>query len=231
MWKKNRIMPGIMWIPLFLTLACNSIVYYGARILTADRFHYDLSSSLDERIPFVPWTIAIYWGCYVFWAVNYVIGCRQEKERAFRFMGADLLAKLVCMLCFLVLPTTNIRPVIAGDSLWEELMRLLYMVDAADNLFPSIHCLTSWFCFIVVRDNERVPKWYRLASLFMAVCICMSTLTTRQHVLADVAAGIALAEGSYLFVSKSGFSRRYAEMVSKAAGRIRGRRDLHEQKG
>lgn len=213
--KGNQIVPETMWIPIFLALACNMMAYYGSRMLMANREHFIFSSRLDEQIPFVPWTIIIYLGCYVFWIMNYIIGCRQDRDRAFRFMSADFFAKLVCLLCFLIFPTTNIRPVIEGNSIWEELMRLLYHVDAADNLFPSMHCLTSAFCFIAVRGNEKVPKWYKTASFLMAASICVSTLTTRQHVLIDVIAGVALSELSWLFVEKSGFSRRYMDVILK----------------
>ena len=213
--KGNQIVPETMRIPIFLALACNMMAYYGSRMLMANREHFIFSSRLDEQIPFVPWTIIIYLGCYVFWIMNYIIGCRQDRDRAFRFMSADFFAKLVCLLCFLIFPTTNIRPVIEGNSIWEELMRLLYHVDAADNLFPSMHCLTSAFCFIAVKGNEKVPKWYKTASFLMAASICASTLTTRQHVLIDVIAGVALSELSWLFVEKSGFSRRYMDVILK----------------
>lgn len=221
---KNQIIPEIMRIPIILSLACNTVTYNGSRLLMANQEHYNFSTLLDEQIPFLPWTIIIYWGCYVFWIVNYVIGCRQDRERAIRFMSADFIAKLVCLLCFLLLPTTNIRPVIDGNSIWDELMRLLYRVDAADNLFPSIHCLTSAFCFIAVRGNEKVPKWYKAVSFLIAVSICVSTLTTRQHVLVDVIAGVALSELSWLFVEKSGFSRWYMDIILKMDNRIAKRR-------
>lgn len=227
--KRNRLIPGIMWIPILLSLACNMIAYYGTRLLTANWVHHDITGFLDEKIPLIPWTIVIYFGCYLFWIVNYVIGCRQDQEKAFRFMSADFLAKIVCLLCFLVFPTTNIRPVIEGNSLWDELMRLLYRLDAADNLFPSIHCLTSYFCFIAVRNNQKIPPWYQALSLFITISICLSTLTTKQHVLIDVIAGVLLAELSWLFVDKSGFSRRYANILTKVYVRITDRR-VSEQK-
>lgn len=222
--KISRIIPDIMRIPIFLALACNMIAYYGSRLFTADRFHYDITGGLDEKIPLVPWTIVIYWGCYIFWIVNYIIGCRQDEEKALRFMSADFFAKMVCLLCFLVFPTTNVRPVIEGNSIWDELMRLLFRLDAADNLFPSIHCLTSYFCFVAVRNNEKVPVWYRAASFLITVSICISTLTTKQHVLPDVIAGVLLSEISWLLVDKSRFSKLYANIIKKLHLRLADRR-------
>lgn len=227
--KRNQIIPETMRIPIFLALACNMLAYYGSRPLMANREHFNLSNFWDEQIPFVPWTIIIYWGSYVFWIINYIIGCRQDREKAFRFISADFLAKLVCLLCFLLFPTTNVRPVIEGNSIWDEMMRMLYQVDAADNLFPSIHCLTSAFCFIAVRDNKKVSKWYKAVSFLIAAGICVSTLTTRQHVLIDVIAGIALSELSWWFVEKSGFSRRYMDIILKVDIRMTKRRRVCEQ--
>lgn len=213
--KIYNIIPGKMRIPLLLALTCNMIAYYGTRLLMSNRYHYNLSNRVDEMIPLVPWTIVLYWGCYIFWVVNYILGCRQREETAFRFISADFCAKIVCLICFLLFPTTNTRPVIEGTSIWDELMRMLYRVDAADNLFPSIHCLTSHFCFIAVRENPKVPRWYKAVSLLTAIGIYISTLTTKQHVLVDAIAGVALAELSYLFVLKSGFSKWYAGILSK----------------
>lgn len=215
MQRIKKVLPVEMWMSLFLVIACNTLTYYGTGLITAGRYHYDLTSWIDEQIPFVPWTLGIYWSCYLFWSINYVIGCRQDTEQAYRFICADLSAKMVCLFCFLLFPTTNERPFVAGDSIWDEGMRLLYRIDAADNLFPSIHCLTSQFCLIAVRDNEKVPGWYCIVSLVMVVSICASTLTTKQHVLPDVAAGIVLAEGSYLFVEKSRMAEKYSFMMKR----------------
>ena len=213
--KKNHIIPKIMWIPLFFTLACNTITYFGSRIFTRSRFHRNISNRVDEKIPFVPWTVSIYFSCYAFWAANYIIGCRQEEDEAFRFISADFAAKLVCLLCYMAFPTTNTRPVVDGKSIWDKLMRKLYDMDEADNLFPSIHCLTSWFSFIAVRKNKKIPKWYKIVSFLFALSVCVSTLTTKQHVLIDVFAGVSLSEASYLFVEQSGFSKWYTKIMKK----------------
>lgn len=228
--RRHQIIPDAMWVPIFLALSCNTLAYYGSRLLTESRIHHNISSCLDAKIPLVPWTIAIYWGCYIFWIVNYVIACRQEEEKAFQFMSADFLAKIVCFICFIVFPTTITRPVIEGNSLWDILMQFLYHLDAADNLFPSIHCLTSYFCFIAVRDNKKVPRWYQAASFIFFVSICISTLTTRQHVLIDVIGGILLGEICWQFVGKSGFSKWYAKITSRISINLAERKSMGEQK-
>ena len=134
-------------IQLIVALLWHELVYLGARWIAGDWVHYDLTTALDRKIPLVPWTIVIYFGCYLFWAVNYYLCATQDAQERNRFFFADLLAKGVCFVLFLVLPTTNVRPEIVGNSIFDHLMRFLYSVDAADNLFPSMHCLTSWLCW------------------------------------------------------------------------------------
>ena len=152
----------------------------------------------------MPWTIIIYLGCYIFWCINYYLCALQPKEERDRFFCADALAKGICFLFFLLIPTTNIRPIIVGETIWDTLMKLLYRIDAADNLFPSIHCLVSWFCWIGIRKRKDIPHIYRYFSLIAAITVCISTLTTRQHVVFDVLGGIFLAELCYYL---SGFSK------------------------
>ena len=116
----------------------------------------------------------------------------------------------MCLPLFLsCLSDDNTRPEVTGRSVWDVLMRFLYRVDTADNLFPSIHCLTSWFCYIGIRGKKEIPKGYRIFSCLMAVAVFISTLTTKQHVLYDVVSGMLLAELSYALTVKTGFAKKY----------------------
>lgn len=161
------------------------------------RYHYNLSSAIDEWIPFMPEFIVIYFGCYLFWVVNYCIIALQDREGRYRFFTADFYARIVCLLCFTLFPTTNTRPEISGQGIWECAVRFLYAIDAPTNLFPSIHCMASWFCYVGIRKRNDIPGWYKLVSCIIAVSVFISTLALRQHVLLDVVGGILLAEGTY----------------------------------
>lgn len=207
-------------IPLVIALIFNTIAYNGTRIITTSKYHYDITSPIDNLIPVIPATIIIYLGCYVYWLINYVLGAGQEDDEAYKFLSADLFAKLICMVIFIAFPTTNTRPVLEDNGFFTEALKMLYQIDAADNLFPSIHCLTSWFCLIAVRKNPNVKTVYKIISVIITVAICVSTLTTRQHVIVDVAGGIALAEFSYLIVDKIGFTRIYQRSMKYIEQRI-----------
>lgn len=142
---ERRKFPYYGILPLILTLTANFIAYFGTRPFTSSWKHYNIETVLDQQIPVIPWTIVIYFGCYLVWIVNYLIAASREKEFVWRFFAADVLARLVCMAFYLLLPTTNVRPSIPEQGFWNQMLALLYQMDAADNLFPSIHCLNSWF--------------------------------------------------------------------------------------
>lgn len=206
--KKISLVPVYAVAPLIAIVVWNQLVYSGAMFLARNWPHYNFELGIDEKIPFVPWTVCIYLGCYLFWIVNYILTARQEKEEVYRFFCAEVMAKAICLICFLVLPTTNVRPVIDGNSIWEIIMKMLYEIDSASNLFPSIHCLVSWFCVIGIRKQEKIPWGYKLFSVLMALAVCVSTLTTKQHVFVDVIAGVVLAEVCYWISGKTGIWKK-----------------------
>jgi len=182
----------------------NFLLYYGGRALAAGLEHHSMAVPLDSSIPFLPWTVLIYWGCYVFWVINYYLGVRCDSGSGCRFLAAHYIGELICFCIFLLYPTTMVRADNPGSSLAGYIVSLTYQYDEANNLFPSIHCFASWLCWIAVRGKKQIPVWYRTLSLVFAVMVCISTLTVKQHVLADIPAGIAVAELSYWLASIPG---------------------------
>lgn len=187
-------MPAYSVYPLLFAVLFNMLVYFGSRCIAGGWHHYNIESPLDRRIPLWAPSVVIYLGCYLFWAANYILIARRDKKEICQFFSADFISRIVCLAFYLLFPTTNTRPLIEPDGFWNRAMLFLYQTDAADNLFPSIHCLVSWFCYIGIRGKKEIPVWYRGFSCIMAIAVCMSTLLTKQHVIIDVAGGILLAE-------------------------------------
>ena len=195
--KITGIVPAYGFFPLVFSFVFNCLVYSGSRAVAGSWYHHNIESNLDLRLPFLPQFLIIYFGCYIFWAANYILAARQDREEVYRFFTADFISRCVCLVIFLAYPTTNTRPVIEGSGFWDLLAGWLYSIDAADNLFPSIHCLVSWFCFLAVKGQKKIPIWYKADSFILAVLVFLSTLFTKQHVIVDVAGGIFLAQGCF----------------------------------
>lgn len=214
----NRVMPEYGFLPVLCAFMFNNLVYGGSKLIAGDWYHHNIESSLDQKIPFIPETLIIYFGCYLFWLVNYILIAKQDKKSVYQFFAGDLISRCVCLIFYLVYPTTNTRPVITDGGLWNTAMTWLYTVDSASNLFPSIHCLVSWFCFIGIRKKKNIPLWYRTFSCIMAISVFISTLTTKQHVIIDVAGGVILAELCFWLGSHTSISTVYGKVLDKATG-------------
>lgn len=193
----KRILPAYAVFPLLAAFTINCIVYYGSSFIVQTRRHYDLTLSVDRAVPVMPIFVAVYLGCYLFWIANYIIIVRQGEENCIRFITADMISRLVCGIFYVLMPTTNVRPVLPSEGVWTELLKLVYLIDEPTRLFPSIHCLVSWLCFIGIRRQKNIPRSYRLFSCLFALLVCVSTQLTKQHYIVDVFGGIALAEIAY----------------------------------
>ncbi len=204
--KLKNFIPSYAVIPLIICVIFNFSVYLGSRAFMQGRaaHYYDMTLAIDEAIPVIPAFTIIYFGCYIFWIANYIIVCRLGKEHCYKYLFADLMGKAICLLFYLFLPTTNVRPEITGTGIFDMLLNFLYTIDSADNLFPSIHCLVSWYCYAGLRDRKEVSVAYKNFSLIFALLVCVSTLVTKQHVIVDVIAGVGFAELTWQISQKIG---------------------------
>ena len=194
--------PKTIILMIIMAAAYNFLIYSAGRSISGGFYHHNLSSRLDGIIPFIPWTILIYWGCTVFWGINYYLGIHYDRSGGRCFITAHLIGETICFILFVLFPTTMERPVITDAEGLLSIVEITYRMDSADNLLPSIHCFISCLCWIGVRRIREIPKWYRDSSFIIAVLVCISTLTVKQHVIMDVIAGVLLAEFSFFVSSR-----------------------------
>lgn len=216
----GKILPVYGVFPLIFSLVFNCLVYSGSRMVAGSWYHYNIETMADRCLPFVPQFLIIYFGCYLFWAVNYILIARQDRESVYRFFTGDFISRCICLVFFLGYPTTNTRPVILDDGFWNQAVLWLYSIDAADNLFPSIHCLVSWFCYLGIRGRKEVPVWYQRFSMILAILVFASTLLTKQHVIVDVAGGILVAELCFWIGQKTNLYKIYEKFGTGIEQRI-----------
>lgn len=192
--KIEKVIPGYGILLLVLVLSMNMITYFGTRIFTQKLEHHVLASPLDDLIPFCPFFISFYILAYIQWCVGFVMIAREEKCFCYRFLFGEMIAKFICLLCFVIYPTTIVRPEIAGNGIWEQLTALIYRLDAPDNLFPSIHCLESWVCFRAAIHMKNTPKWYTGVMFVSSMLVFSSTVFVKQHVVIDMFGAVAACE-------------------------------------
>ena len=225
------LVPSYARLPLLCCVTWNCLVYSLTGMIAASWKHYDFTMNIDRRVPLIPAFVVIYLACYLFWIANYIVIARQGREHCMRFVTADMLSRLVCCLFFLIMPTTNVRPVLEGNDIFTRLLGLVYQIDSPVNLFPSIHCLVSWFCYIGIRGQKKVPGWYRAFSCIMAILVFISTQVTKQHYIVDVIGAVALAEGAYYFGMHTKCYLKVEHVMDSVRHRLFPSWEAEEQKG
>lgn len=213
--RLTEIMPAYAWGMVAVLVLANIAAYSGTRLLNSGLRHYSAACPLDYRIPFVPFFIVFYLLAYAQWAVGFVMIGRSGRGTCLRLYAGELIAKVIALICFLVFPTVmRLRPDVESlqsGGLWSRLTALVYSLDAPDNLFPSIHCLESWFCFRGALRIKRVPAWYAPAMLVTTLLVFASTVLVKQHVLLDVAGGVAAVEAGLAISDRVPFRRSSEE--------------------
>ena len=162
--------------------------------------YQDFSTPLDDMIPLIAWTSVFYLSCYIIWVINYFIAALDEEKKMRTFFTADFIVKTICLGCFIFIPAVMIRPEITGTGFFDWVMNVIYTVDSPTELMPSMHCTQSWFSWIAVRNNDRIPRGYKTFTLAFVLLICISTVTTKQHYVLDAVVGVVLAEIAYQLV-------------------------------
>ncbi len=146
-----------------------------------------IDNALERAIPFLPWTIWIYFSFFIFIGSTVF---RVEKELFWRFVMSSTLAALIAWSFVLLLPISFDRPdpALIESDLYSRIYTLVHEADPSHITFPSLHVAVTWICNFLLWN--RPGRGWRIA---LGVAISLSTLFTKQHLVSDVIGGVALA--------------------------------------
>lgn len=170
--------------------------------------HYRvIHMAADDYIPFCEAFVVPYflWFIYVAAVVLYFLFQNKTdyyKTCTFLFTG---------MTVFLIISTLwpnghHLRPlVMPRDNVFTHLVKLLYNVDTATNLWPSIHVYNSLGAhFAIIRSKEfENKKGIRIGSFLLAASIILSTMFLKQHSVFDVLTAFVMAAIMYTIVYRT----------------------------
>jgi membrane-associated phospholipid phosphatase len=178
--------------------AVQCLIYFGIGKLHFSRSTELLRTRLDDAIPFWPATSWCYLPVYAGIFIAAIVGFRTRAhfDRALRGV---FLIMLVGLAGHLLIRAEYPRPILLPPyrGISEAFHAWVQSIDPPGNVFPSLHVAhTSSLSLIMHHENPRLG---RLLMVFAAL-LALSTLTTKQHFIADVLAGFALAAFSRLIV-------------------------------
>ena len=137
--------------------------------------------------PVLAWSEAIYAACYALVIVPPLIATRQRDLREYALSAwlATAIAGLMYATIPLIAPG---RPFVAHTGLGDLLM-YERVLDTSFRAFPSFH--VTW-ALIGARLLAHRGRAWAIAAWTLAALITLSCVTTGQHSIADVLAGLAL---------------------------------------
>ena len=208
------LLPKYSRFPLALVLIINFLAYSATRLVTHGFVHYNLSLPLDSQIPFIPAFSLIYVLAFVQWVVGFILIARDSRELCYKVLSGEIIAKLICMVIYIIVPTTMTRPEITGSGFLSDFVQFIYKVDTPDNLLPSLHCFESWLCFRGAMWMKSTGKGYKYFSFVFTLLVFASTVLVKQHVVIDIVAGVLVCELGQFIAEKTN-SARFFEYIAK----------------
>lgn len=143
---------------------------------------------LDTQIPLVPFFIVFYMLGYVF-VLSPAVLLRDRKDF---HAGITVFVTMLSLafLCFHFFPVFMQKQYATGSDFFSVLTRYQQKMDVPYNNLPSLHVALNLFAWLLIfYQSGRKALWW----LPVPVCIVISTLLVKQHLLLDVAGGVVLA--------------------------------------
>ena len=183
MFKKLILVQGIL-------LALQTLLYFGCEFFQS-KIH-DVKRPVDDKIPFLPWTVLPY--CFWFPMIVFypLIVFRTDPHSYCGYLTTMVMEIVLSIVCYLIYPTSFQRPV-PPDGFWGKFMKFVYHSSYRGlNCAPSLHCSSCFLVICVSFTCAEMSLWVRGFTVSIAIMIVLSTLTTKQHTLIDVLTAVPL---------------------------------------
>lgn len=174
---------------LFLGSTLFGLIYLGAGNFPIRPIHLAPRLLIDEYVRFIPWTIIIYLSQFFFLFIAYW-QAKSHKILNQVFYGY-LVATLIAGIVFVVYPSRVSHSsvnLIHQSHLYALLFNILHAIDTPNNCLPSLHTTLA----LLAAYSFRVSTIKFILAFCWAMAIIVSTLTTYQHTVLDVLAGVVL---------------------------------------
>lgn len=164
-------------------------------------FTLENGTYLDHTIPFVDWSILIYYTIFAFYVVLPFSAPKTDVGRSELLVAVQFIAisSWLAYLIFLFLPAevdlrNQAQAAQANPNWTDPLYGWFYWLDRPYNAWPSLHVTQTFLAAIAI------SRWWKARGLHLRivvmwilwVALTISTLTTKQHFLWDALSGLVL---------------------------------------
>jgi membrane-associated phospholipid phosphatase len=189
---KNAIFSLLLAVGVYLTSQIYALLNHGPAVL-------NLHTALDSSLPVVPVFVIPYISLqpYIYATLILFLVFRTKY-----FQSACLAMLTVWFISYgfyYFLQSEVIRPVLTGKDIFSKMVMQVYAGDNPYNDFPSLHTSLSSLMAI---HWLKLNRWVGIVLSIWTASILASTLLIKQHYIADLIFGLALACGAAWFYIK-----------------------------
>jgi membrane-associated phospholipid phosphatase len=149
-----------------------------------------LETPLDRALPVVPIFAIPYVSLIPYVGVS-LLAFLFVRARVYRSAAITMIIVwFISYACYFFLQSYIARPAITGTDPFSAMVRSIYAADRPYNDLPSLHTSLST---IIAIHWWRIDRRIGIAAAIWTALIVMSTVLIKQHYVADVVAGLALA--------------------------------------
>ncbi len=177
---------GLLAIPAFN-------FFYGLQNHSGEHVQ-SLVTDVDRNTPFIPGFVVPYMLWYPFLILVFFLVLRKDKTKYYRLLLALCLGLFLSNVVYLFFQTTVPRPAVDSTGFFNNLVSIVYANDEPYNCFPSIHVMSS---MLMIYGVQALRWRVRIPLALFALTIIVSTLFVKQHVIADLLAGMLLAKFTF----------------------------------
>jgi membrane-associated phospholipid phosphatase len=159
-----------------------------------------LEMPLDRALPVVPVFAIPYLSLIPFIGLSLIVFL-FFRIRVYRSAALTMIVVwFISYACYFFLQSYVARPAITGTDLFSGMIRTIYVSDHPYNDFPSLHTsLSTALAIHWWRFDRRIG----LLEVIWTALIVASTVLVKQHYIADVAGGLALAAVTSVFMMRA----------------------------
>lgn len=187
---KNRII-HMLW-----SWGTVGLIYGTTRFMPGDRWLIP-ETWVEAHIPFNAGGIWLYLAFFLFipWAFLFA-----QTNRILTLRYAIQISAILSGIVFILFPTSLTYPSFMADGINAEALKILLVVDTAQNCLPSLHAALTLLALISLWDwQKKIPN---LIYLVIALLIGFSIIQLRRHLFIDVAAGLLVGVIAHLLAKK-----------------------------
>lgn len=185
----------LIYAPLYLAVFC----YLEQRPISD---YHVIHMAIDDKIPFCEYFVIPYYLWFLYVAATVILFIFLDRKDFYKLcltLGAGM--TIFLLVSYFYPNIQQLRPSsFTRDNIFIEMVKAIYRLDTATNLFPSIHCFNSLAVNAAITHNKQLAKfpWISKISLVLCSLIILSTLFIKQHSVFDLLTAFGLFTVLYL---------------------------------